>query len=444
MPEATLATARMLMGDTLAFHILFALLGVGLPLLMSIFEGLGLWYKDDDYRRTARAMGFGVTALFVTGAVSGTIVSFQINLLWPHFMQFANPIIGLPFVLEGFAFLVEGVFLGIYLYSWDRLPPFIHWLCSIPLWLGSFGSAFLITTVNGWMNDPRGFTLLPDGTVTDIQPWVAMFNPTAFYEATHSILAYYLTATFLLAAIFAWHILRARARGTETQLPYYKKILTLLLSLALFFATAVGIAGDESGKHIAQTQPIKFAAAEAVYQTGPYQPLLWGGYVVPAATPDAAPELRYGLTIPTLLSLITFNSPSATVLGLDAFPREDWPPLFIHYFLNIMITIGVYLGLVPLTFFILRHSRWRAHAFNRPLLWGIVAGSPLAFLAVEMGWMLTEIGRQPYIIKGIMKTREAVTDNPDIFVFAWTFPVSYAILFVFTWWVLRRHYILGR
>lgn len=444
MPEATLATARMLMGDTLAFHILFALLGVGLPLLMSIFEGLGLWYKDDDYRATARAMGFGVTTLFVTGAVSGTIVSFQINLLWPHFMQFANPIIGLPFVLEGFAFLVEGVFLGIYLYSWDRLSPFVHWLCSIPLWLGSFGSAFLITTVNGWMNNPRGFTLLPDDTVTDIQPWVAMFNPTAFYEATHSILAYYLTATFLLAAIFAWQILRARARSTETQLPYYKKILTLLLSLALFFATAVGIAGDESGKHIARTQPIKFAAAESVYQTGPYQPLLWGGYVVPATTPDTAPELRYSLTIPNLLSLITFNSPSATVLGLDAFPREDWPPLFIHYFLNIMITIGVYLGLVPLVFFILRHSRWRAHAFNRPLLWTVIIGSPLAFLAVEMGWMLTEIGRQPYIIKGIMKTSAAVTNNPDIFLFAWIFPVSYAILFGFTWWVLRRHYILNR
>jgi cytochrome d ubiquinol oxidase subunit I len=254
--SSTLMTARGLMGDTLGFHILFALLGVGLPFLMSVFEGLGLWYKDADYTRTARAMGFAVATLFVTGAISGTIVSFQLNLLWPHFMEFANPIIGLPFVLEGFAFLVEGVFLGIYLFSWERLSPMAHWLCSFPLWLGSFSSAFLITTVNGWMNSPEGFTLLPDGSVTDIHPWRAMFNTAAPYEITHSILAYYLTATFLVAAIFAWKLLRTRAAGTESEITYQKKMLTLLLSLAFFFATAVGLAGDESGKNLAVNQPL--------------------------------------------------------------------------------------------------------------------------------------------------------------------------------------------
>ncbi|MEN9413218.1 MAG: hypothetical protein RLZZ342_305 [Candidatus Parcubacteria bacterium] len=440
MTEATLETARALMGDTLAFHILFALLGVGLPFLMSVFEGLGLWYKDEDYRRTARTMGFAVTALFVTGAVSGTIVSFQINLLWPYFMQFANPIIGLPFVLEGFAFLVEAVFLGIYLYSWDKLSPFAHWLCSFPLWIGSFASAFLITTVNGWMNNPQGFTLAPDGTVSNIQPWVAMFNPTAFYEITHSLLAYYLTATFLVAAVFAWRLLRIKKTGGNEG--YYQKMLTLLLSLALFFATAVGIAGDNSGKHIAQTQPIKFAAAESVYKTGGYQPLVWAGYVVPVRSETEDPDIRYELSFPNALSWLAFDNPSAVVQGLDAFPRSEWPPLYIHYFLNIMITIGIYLGLVPLVFFLLRHSPWRAYAFNRPLLWAIVAGAPLAFLAVEMGWMLTEIGRQPYIIKGIMRTSEAVTTNTDMLIFAWIFPFAYLVLFAFTWWILRYHYIV--
>lgn len=465
-------TARILMGDTLGFHILFALLGVGLPLLMSIFEGLGLWYKDADYTRTARRMGFAVATLFVTGALSGTIVSFQINLLWPHFMAFANPIIGLPFVLEGFAFLVEGIFLGIYLFSWERLSPLAHWLTSFPLWLGSSASAFLITTVNGWMNAPEGFTLLADGTVADIRPWDAMFNTAAPYEITHSLLAYYLTATFLMAAVFAWRVLRrSRAqtlsgdlrrpdeaggkkmrarifrvfRGTSAdgaQDPD-KKLLTLCLSLALFFATAVALAGDESGKNLAANQPIKFAAAESVYKTGPYQPLVWAGYVVPVKSELDEPDIRYELTFPNLLSFLAFNNPSAIVRGLDAFPRTEWPPLYIHYFLNIMITIGVYLGLVPLIFFVLRHApsaRLRAWQFSKPLLVAVIVGAPLSFLAVEMGWMLTEIGRQPYIIKGIMRTADAATDNPSVFAFAWIFPAAYLVLFAVTGWILRNHY----
>lgn len=443
MDSSSLATtARILMGDTLGFHILFALLGVGLPFLMSVFEGLGLWYKDPEYTRTARRMGFAVATLFVTGAISGTIVSFQINLLWPHFMAFANPIIGLPFVLEGFAFLVEGIFLGIYLFSWERLSPLAHWLTSFPLWLGSFASAFLITTVNGWMNSPEGFTLLPDGTVTDIRPWDAMFNTAASYEITHSILAYYLTATFLIAAVFAWKMLAAKRRG-QAPSPYHKKLLTFCLSLALFFATAVALAGDESGKNLAANQPIKFAAAESVYTTGPYQPLVWAGYVVPVRSEQDRPDLVYELTFPYLLSFLAFNNPSAIVQGLDAFPRSEWPPLYIHYFLNIMITIGVYLGLVPLVFFLLRHApsaRVRTLQFSRPLLWSVVIGAPLAFLAVEMGWMLTEIGRQPYVIKGIMRTADAATDNPAVFAFAWIFPAAYLVLFVVTGWILRTHY----
>lgn len=425
------------MGDTLGFHILFALLGVGLPFIMSVFEGLGLWLKDSDYTRAARAMGFAVATLFVTGAISGTIVSFQINLLWPHFMEFANPIIGLPFVLEGFAFLVEGVFLGIYLYSWDRLPPFVHWLCSLPLWIGSFSSAFLITTVNGWMNSPEGFTLNPDGSVSNIHPWAAMFNTAARYEIVHSILAYYLTATFLVAAIIAWQLLRRPSPALNAA---RKKLLTLMLALALFFATMVGLAGDMSGKNLAANQPIKFAAAESVYKTGAYQPLVWAGYVVPVEHETDEPDIRYELSFPNLLSWLAFDNPSAIVRGLDAFPRTEWPPLYIHYFLNLMITIGVYLGLVPLLFFAFHYTRFHMNAFNRPLLWAVVVAAPLAFLAIEMGWMLTEIGRQPYIIRGIMRTSQAVTSNPAVFSFAWIFPVCYAVLFVVTGWVLRRHY----
>lgn len=428
--------ARTLMGDSLGFHIMFALLGVGLPFLMSIFELIGIWRKDADFYRAARGLSFAVATLFVTGAISGTIISFQMNLLWPHFMEFASPIIGLPFALEGFAFLIEALFLGIYLYSWDRLPKWIHWLCSIPVWLASFSSAFLITTVNGWMNTPQGFTLNADGTVSNINPWAALWNPAAPHEILHSVLAYYLTTCFALAAVYAWQLHRRHIRLDAAQSGYYKKLTVFLLAFSLALATAVGLAGDENGKFIAQNEPIKFAAAESVYITGPYTPLIFGGYVVPAKD---NPQIHYALTFPKVLSWLAFGNSSAVVRGLDAFNPAHWPPLFVHYFLNIMIVIGVYLGFVP-SLFLLLWWRKKTWAFSRPMLWLIILGCPLAFAAVECGWMLTEIGRQPFIIKDIMTTAQAATDNQSVFAFAWIFPSLYMILFALTWWILHAHY----
>lgn len=434
MSPDTITAARVLMGDTLGFHIIFALLGVGLPLLVSLFEFIGLYFSDRDFTRTAKRLSFAMATLFVIGAISGTIVSFQLNLLWPHFMAFASPIIGLPFVLEGFAFLVEATFIGIYLYSWDKLSPWIHWLCSIPLWVASGASAFLITCVNGWMNTPAGFTLNADGTVSNIDPWAAMWNPAAPHEILHSMLAYYLTTVFVIAALYAIRLHRRHIRTDSVKAGYYRKILGVLMGFALLLATAVGFAGDENGKFLAREEPIKFAAAESVYHTGPYTPLIFGGYVVPETA-----DVRFGLTFPNALSWLAFGNASAIIQGLDSVAPSNWPPLYVHYFLNLMIMIGVYLGGVPLLFLLTRWYR-KDWAFSYPMLWLIMLGGPLAICAVELGWMLTEIGRQPYIIAGIMRTSAAATTNTDIFAFAWIFPALYVLLAMVTWWVLHAHY----
>lgn len=429
--HAYLMTSRIFMGDTLGFHILFALLGVGLPLLASFFEFLGVYFNDDDYYRMAKRMGYAMAVLFITGAISGTIVSMQINLLWPHFMGFANKIIGLPFVLEGFAFTIEAVFLGVYLFSWDRLDKWTHWWCSVPLVIGSTGSALLITMVNSFMNAPTGFSIYGDQPV-NIHPWQAMFNAAFPYEALHSIPAYYLTATFAIAGIMAFLLHKPSVRRDAERSRYYKKIMTTLLAVAFFFACVVGIMGDLSGKYIAQNEPIKLAASESIYQTQANAPLRLGGYADDN-------ELHYAINIPGLLSWLLYGDTHAVVQGLNSFDPSMWPPLVVHYFLDIMVLIGMFLGAVPLVYFGLYKYK-KSLAFSYPVLWFIMIGGGLAFVAVEMGWMLTEIGRQPYIIRGVMTTAQAVTSAQSVPFFASLFPVFYLVLFVTTGWLLLSHY----
>lgn len=424
--------SRVFFGDTLAFHIFFALLGVGLPLLASFFEFLGAYFNDKDFTTMARRMGYAMAVLFITGAISGTIVSVQLNLLFPHFMAFANKIIGLPFVLEGFAFTVEAVFLGVYLFSWDRLDKWTHWWCSVPLVIGSTGSAVLITMVNSFMNAPQGFTVYGDQPV-NISPIAAMFNRAFPYEALHSIPAYYLTATFAIAGIMAFMLLKSSVRKDPERSRFYKKILTTTLGVAFFFACFVGILGDLSGKYLERNEPLKLAAAESIYQTQPDAPLRLAGYV-------GNDDLHGGITIPGGLSYILYDGNlQGVVQGLDSFDPSTWPPLFIHYFLDLMVLIGMFLGAVPLLYFVLYKYK-RSFAFSWPMLWLILLGSFSAFCAVEFGWMVTEIGRQPYIIRGVMTVSQAVTSASQVPIFGAIFPLFYVLLFVITAWLLISHY----
>lgn len=421
--------ARGFLGMTMAFHIFFALFGVGIPLMVSLAELVGIIKKDNDFTAMARRWVFAMTTLFVVGAVSGTIVSVVFVVLLPPFMAIVSKVIILPFNLETYAFFLEAIFLGIYAYTWNRFKnPWVHWLTSLPVIIGSLASAFFITTVNAFMATPQGFTDV-GGVIANVNQWAAMFNPTTANETTHSILAYYATTAFVFAAVAAWQFMRKRAVDNEG---YRKKMLVFSLVVAVIFSLAVGISGDTSARSIAHNEPEKFAAMEGVMQTEANAPLTIGGVVTPGGIVD-------GLRIPGMLSFLVGGSRAVVVAGLSAFDPSTWPSLTIHYYFDTMVAIGLIMLAVPIIFFLLwwRRRRW---AFSKLMAWAIWITGILSIVGVEVGWMLTEEGRQPYTIHGILLTANAFTNSPVAIDYAFIFPVLYIILAVVTPWVLVSHY----
>ena len=401
---SNLLAARVAMASTLAFHIIFAALGVGLPALLCVAEGLGLrsgatiWYALA--RRWSQAFGI----LFIVGAVSGTAISFEMGLLWPRFMGFASAVIGLPFALEGFAFFTEGIFLGLYLYGWDRLSPLAHWLCSIPVALGGTASAFFVVTANAWMNAPAGFTFA-NGRVTSVDPLAAMFNPATPAETVHMILAAYQVSAFAVAAIYAVALLRGRRTA------YHTRGLLLPMAFGAIVAPIQAYIGDLSAKMVAHTQPAKLAAMEGLFQTVAGAPLR----ILGIADPNTQ-QTNYGIEIPKLLSWLAYGDPNATVKGLDAFPRADWPnTLLVHLAFDLMVGTGILMIALPVWFWLLylRHGGAVPRSrISRLMLWCAVLTGPLGFIALEAGWIVTEVGRQPWIIQGVMRVSAAVTPVP--------------------------------
>jgi cytochrome d ubiquinol oxidase subunit I len=209
-----LLAARAQMGTSLVFHIIFSVLGVGLPLMLCIAEGLALLKKDGTWMALSRQWTKAFAILFAIGAVSGAIVEFELSLLWPTFTAYSGAIIGLPFALEGFAFFIEGIFLGVYLFGAKRLTPFLHWLTSFPIWISGVSSAWFVTTANFWMNSPAGFQIV-HGKVTGIDPFQAMLNPRTPYETTHMMLACYVATGFGTAAVYAWRSTSPSKLGTQ-------------------------------------------------------------------------------------------------------------------------------------------------------------------------------------------------------------------------------------
>lgn len=267
-----LLAARAQMGTSLAFHIIFAALGVGLPLLLCIAEGLALWHKDVIWMTLTRRWTKAFALLFAIGAVSGTILSFEIGLLWPTYTKFSGSIIGLPFALEGFAFFLEAIFLGLYLYGWERLSPRVHWLCSFPLWISGAVSAWFIVSANSWMNTPAGFQIT-HGQVTGINPLLAIFNPSTPYETTHMLLASYVATGFGVAAVYALQMLRGKREA------YYRKGLQLGMAMGAIAIPLLILSGDANARFLVDAQPAKLAAAEGVFHTGKGVPLKVGGIV---------------------------------------------------------------------------------------------------------------------------------------------------------------------
>jgi len=413
------------MGTSLAFHYIFAALGVGLPMLLLLVEGLWLRIKDPNYYRLARTWSRAMLLLFAIGAVSGTTLSFELGLLWPEFMKHAGAVIGVPFSAEGFAFFIEAIFVGIYLYGWDRLSPLQHWLCSIPIVVSGALSAAFVTAVNAWMNTPAGFTAR-NGEAVDIHPLQAIFNPAMPTEVVHTTLSAYVFSGFAVATAYAITLLRE---------PTNRYALAALRVAMLVGAVAIPlqlVAGDLSARFDAHSEPVKLAAMEGQFKTETGAALQIGGF------PDQAKgETRFAIRIPYALSILAFENPHAVVRGLDAFPRENEPAVLpVHLMFDTMVGCGSMLFVIGGWWaFTTRAGR---AAPSRWLKRALVAGGPLAFVAMEAGWMVTEEGRQPWIATNFLRTRDAVTTAPNLDIAFYGFTLLYLFLATTLAWLLLR------
>lgn len=431
---ADLSGARAQMGFSLAWHIVLACLGVGLPLMTLIVEWRG-WRTGDPAlrllaRRWARAMG----VLFAVGAVSGTILSFELGLLWPGLMGRYGQVIGLPFALEGIAFFIEAIFLGLYLYAWDRLSPGRHLLTGVPIVVAGIASAFFVVCANAWMNQPRGFRLSGDGKVVSVDPWAAMLNPAAPPQTTHMILAALMVAAFLTASVYAVALLRGRRDR------YHRAGFFIPLTVGALVTPFQLVVGDWAARFLADYQPTKLAAMEGVYRTGSHVPLTILGIA------DGHSGLKYGLEIPSGLSLLVGYSPSTVVQGLNEVPRWQWPAVTgVHLAFDTMVGAGLFLLALGLWLALAHWLRRRSGGDDvlavrgtRPFLLLAALSGPAAVVALECGWVVTELGRQPWIVYGLMTVSDAVNPAPGLLNGLWLVLVVYAGMTVATVYVMRR------
>lgn len=419
--------SRMLTGLTLGFHIIFATLGVGVPLMISIAEFIGIRKKDPHYLLLARRWARGFIITVAIGVVTGTAIGLQLSLLWPNFMQLAGNVIALPLFMEVFAFFFEAIFLGIYFFTWDRFKnPYIHWMISIPVVIGAGMSAVFITTVNGFMNTPEGFAM-EGGKFAAVNPISAMLNTATPTKVFHVLTTSYLTVAAILAAITAFMMLKRKATD------YHKKALKLTVILVFVFSVLSAIAGDVSAKFLAEHQPEKLAAAEWHFETEEGADLILFGWL------NDAHEVIGELRIPKALSFLAFGDFNSEVTGLEEFPDDEIPPLIVHYLFDFMVLIGFALiGVSMVYLLMISLKRWRKYAHRKWVLWMLVLSGPMALLAVELGWFFTELGRQPWILRGYMKVEEAATSSPYVGLMFFLFLALYAVLGVLCVVTLRK------
>jgi cytochrome d ubiquinol oxidase subunit I len=399
VPPANLLAARDQMAFTLGFHIVLACLGVAFPTLLLIANWRALRHDDPDALRLARRWSRIIAVTFAVGAVSGTILSFEMGLLWPGLMGQFGAAYGLPFAIEGIFFFLEAIFIAIYIYGWDRLSPWVHFLSGVPIALAGFGGTFSVVTANAWMNQPAGFTLSPDGRVTDVQPFGVIFNNATWYEAGHMFLAAYMVTGFLLASVYARGLLRGR-------LDRYTRLGFIIAFVVAAIATPLQIGmGDIAARAVFVDQPVKFAAMELVQKTGPNTPIVIGGILVDG-------KIEGGLVIPSLGSLLAGFNTNTVVQGLDSVPPDDQPPAaVVHLAWDTMLAAGfALLGLVA--WFGLSWLRRRDLPTSLWFYRFASAAGVAAVVALEAGWVVTEVGRQPWIVYGLLRTADAVTRAP--------------------------------
>jgi cytochrome d ubiquinol oxidase subunit I len=417
--------ARQMQALSFAVHIPLVCFGVALPPLLVYLEWLYLRTGDELYRTLARRWTRIMAALFATGVVTGTILSFEMGLLWPDFTGTFGGVFGLGFAIEGFSFFLEAIFVGIYIYGWSRLSPRAHFLCGFPIVLSGFSGSLMVIAVNAWMNHPTGFRLVR-GKAVDIHPFRALFeNSYLWHELVHMYLAGYMVTGFVLAAPYAV----SRLRGVWGR--YERTALAVALGAATLASVAQVFVGDWNGREVAAVQPTKLAAFEGLGATTKGASVHILGWYTGGRVVD-------GIPLPRLLSLLAFHSPNATVQGLDAVPPVDRPPVnVVRFAFQTMVGIGTMLALLAVVVLYVRIRRGRLPE-SRWFYRALVAAGPLSLVALLAGWVVTEVGRQPWVVYHVMRTSQAVSGAGGIPVGYGALAAVYLALAAGLAWVLWR------
>jgi cytochrome bd ubiquinol oxidase subunit I len=426
-----LVIARSLFGTTMAFHIIFATLGVGIPLMVLFAELLYQKTKDRDYAVMANRWTKGLAVLLGVAIPSGTIAGVQLSLLWPGFMEVIGRVMSLPFQIEIYAFFVEALFMSIYVYAADRISSWMRILSVTLVAIGASASAILITNVHAFEGTPAGFRI-ENGEIVDVDPWAAFFNPSFFVVAGHVVVSAFMTGAFVIASIAAYKMLREKNNQRVYQ--FHRKALMLGLTVGGIFSILTALNGHESAQLLHEYQPEKLAAAEGLFETQSHAPLAIGGY-----TDRETQSVKWAIEIPWALSFLAGNSFDTVVRGLNDFPEEWWPPLFVHTLFNAMVGIGSLLILLSGMGFIWNKIMKR-NTFPRPLMWSFIAAGPLSILAIEFGWIFACTGRQPWVIYRMMKTADAVTQTGNLAILFILFTIVYVILGISVVLVLRYYF----
>ncbi|TML05669.1 MAG: cytochrome ubiquinol oxidase subunit I [Actinobacteria bacterium] len=422
---ADLGAARSQMAFTLGFHIVLASLGVAFPAMMLIANYRGLKRDDADALLLAKRWSKAVAVTFAVGAVTGTVLSFEFGLLWPEFTGRFGKVFGVLFAIEGIFFFLEAIFVAIYIFGWKRLSPWAHFWSGVPLVICGIGGAFSVVAVNSWMNQPQGFSPTT-GNVTSVQPLKVIFNDAVPYEVPHMILAAYLVTGFLVASIYAVGMLRGRRDR------YHRLGLLIPLTVACIAAPIQFFVGDTAARAIAHNQPIKFAGMECVQQTSTDVT----EYIYGRCTSDG---VKGGIGIPGFDSFLVGFSTDTQVTGLDSVPPDDRPPAntMLHWAFDtmvgictMMIALGFWLGLAWLRRRDIPRTTWFLRA--------VAISGVAAIVAMECGWIVTEVGRQPWVVYNVMRTKDAVTDSSGIWVTLTLILLLYALLGIALVVVLRN------
>jgi len=417
--------ARELQAMSFIFHIPLVCFGVAFPAMVLFVEALGLRTRDDTYRALAKRWSKAMAVLFAVGVVTGTILSFELGLLWPEFTAKFGEVFGLAFGLEGFSFFTEAIFIAIYVYGWERLSPRLHLLAGIPIVITGVTGSLMVISVNGWMNHPVGFDVATNGSITNVKPWTALFNPNFWHEFVHMYVAAFMVAGFLVAAIYAV----AWLRGERTH--YVRIAMVVPLAVAALASPVQVLVGDWAGREVARYQPTKLAALEGAYRTESGAPIHIGGYY-------DGKGVEFGIPIPMLLSLLAEHDPSATIHGLEKVPERNRPPVnVVRFAFQTMVGIGTALALLGTLFVVTwwRHGRLpRSRWFYR----AVIAAGPASLLALICGWVTTEVGRQPWIVYELMRTEQGVTNAGGLPLVFFAMLAVYLALTVLAVGVVRR------